>query len=62
MLTPEEILEQAKGLPNDEARRQLAHNVRMEAANLDFDERQERMGLADKIDALCTTPDAPKKE
>jgi hypothetical protein len=59
LLTPDEAIEQAKRLENDEARRQLANNLRLEARELEFDERDERLRLADQIEAMCTTSDAP---
>jgi hypothetical protein len=59
MMSPDEILEQAKLLEDDDARRQLANNLRLEARELEFDEREERLRLADQIESLCTTPDAP---
>ena len=57
MKSPTELLDRAKRLPNDEARRQLANDLRLEAREREFDERDAYFRLADQIDALCTTPD-----
>src|SRR6516165_10877278 len=75
----EKILAHAKKLPDDDARRELANNLRLEARpkvfegrggllRLDYErdrllhldgERNRLLRLADQIEALCTTPDAP---
>jgi len=51
------ILEQAKRLPNDQERRERADDLRRIIPELELDERDECMRVADEIDAMCTTPD-----
>jgi len=55
----DEIFARAKRLSSDEERRQLANDLRLEAAHreLKFEERDERLRQAAGIEALCTTPD-----
>jgi hypothetical protein len=60
--TEAEILNAAEQLPDDESRRQLADTLRYRAQHdpdIEFDERQEKMALANQIEALCTTPKEP---
>ena len=59
MKSPTEILDQARRLPNDEARRGLADKLRQLVPTLEFDERESYMIAADQIEAMCTTPEAP---
>lgn len=55
----DEALELAKKLPNDDARQNLAGEIRKSVGRgeVEFDEREEYMRVADKIEAMCTTPD-----
>src|SRR5262249_50076998 len=57
----EKILAHAKKLLDDDARRELADDVRIRAQQLDideFEERDEKLRAADEIVKLCTTPDS----
>ena len=60
-MEPDKILERAKLLPIDDARRKLASDLRksVELGEVEFDEREKCLRIADQIEALCTTPDAP---
>jgi len=58
--TEAEILNAAAQLPDDELRRELANKLRYRAQHdMEFDERQKKMALANQIEALCTTPPEP---
>jgi len=59
---PDKILARAKKLPSDDARRELRDRLRYkskEGHDIDPDEREEYSRLADRIDALITTPATP---
>jgi hypothetical protein len=62
MMLPDQILNAAEALPDDDKRREVAAHLRHEAQHnpqLEPDERQVASKCADMIDAMCTTAAPP---